>query len=116
MSCNIFEAPTHREQGVPRVCWGMFCQSGCSYRMRWLTSTGGWFSATRRPRTSQTLDGPSIREAGGPVHPGDLLLLLDVCENPSYVRSGVGALQTSARSHGLQSRLDEGAHDFVPVA
>ena len=62
------------------------------------------------------LDWLQIRRAGGPVHPGDPLLLLDVCDDPSGERRGVGVLQTDTRSLGSQSRWDGRARDVVPVA
>ena len=41
------------------------------------------------------LDGRQIRQVGRPVHPEDPLLLLDVCNDLSSVRSGVVVLATA---------------------
>ena len=74
------------------------------------------FRHSSSKNVSDMLDGRQIRRAGGPVHPGDPKLLQEVCDDPSSVRSGVVVLQSGARSHGMQSRLDEGAHNLVLVA
>ena len=114
VSCKIFDAaPMDGKHGVPESLLG-------DVLPLLLQETGELVHVNRRRGGGDVPDmlgGLQIRrKAGGRVLPKDPMLLQEVCDDLSSVRSGVVVLQSGAWSMACSAGWGEGANDLVPVA
>ena len=119
INCETFDAALmHGEHNVPESLLGdvlplLLQETG---ELLPINRQGVVFNHSSSKNIPHMLDGRKIRRVAGPVRAGDPLVLREVCDDPSSVRSGIVVLGSDALSCGLQSRRDEGvAHDLVHV-